>query len=96
VDPDDVRAWDLLGQIAIDRHDYPLAEEAHRAMLRREPSNVTAWLRLAAVLARQGKWGEAEEALGWARQLDRNAPIDPRLEQYVAGRARAERAARGR
>jgi cytochrome c-type biogenesis protein CcmH/NrfG len=65
-------------------------------MLRREPSNVTAWLRLAAVLARQEKWSEAEEALGWARQIDRNAPIDPQLERYIAGRARAQRAGRGR
>jgi spermidine synthase len=96
VDPDDVRAWDLLGQIAIDGRDYPLAEEAQRAMLRREPSNVTAWLRLAAVLARQEKWGEAEEALGWARQIDPQAPIDPKLERYIAGRARAQRAAGGR
>jgi spermidine synthase len=96
VDPDDVRAWDLLGQIAIDHRDYALAETAHRAMLRREPSNVTAWLRLAAVLARQEKWSEAEEALGWARQIDRNAPIDPQLERYIAGRARAQRAGRGR
>jgi spermidine synthase len=96
VDPDDVRAWDLLGQVAIDRRDYPLAEEAHRAMLRREPSNVTAWLRLAAVLARQEKWSEAQEALEWARQIDRNAPIDPDLERYIAGRASAQRAAGGR
>ena len=57
-------------------------------MLRREPSNVTAWLRLGAVLARQGKWSEAREALGWARSLDPEAPIDPELERYIQERAR--------
>jgi spermidine synthase len=87
LDADDLKGWDLLGQIAIDRRDYPLAEEAHRAMLRREPSHVTAWLRLGAVLARQGKWGEAREALRWAKQLDPEAPVDPELERFIEERA---------
>jgi spermidine synthase len=87
LDPDDLKAWDLLGQIAIDRRDYPLAEAAHRAMLRREPSHVTAWLRLGAVLARQERWGEAREALRWAKQLDPEAPVDPELERYIENKA---------
>jgi spermidine synthase len=87
LDPDDLKAWDLLGQIAIDRRDYPLAEEAHRAMLRREPTHVDAWLRLGAVLARQGKWGEARDALQWAKQLDPDAPVDPELERYMNEKA---------
>jgi spermidine synthase len=94
MDPESFHAWDLLGQLAIDRRDYLLAEEAHRAMLRREPGNVDAWLRLAAVLARQGKWGEAREALVWARRLDPEAPVDPELERYLARRAAEERARR--
>jgi spermidine synthase len=89
-DPDDVRAWELLGQLAIDRGDYGLAESAHRAMLRREPGNVDAWLRLAAVLARQGKWADASEALGWARQLDPDAPVDPELQRYIDEKAKEE------
>jgi tetratricopeptide (TPR) repeat protein len=81
-----VRAWDLLGELAIDRKDYPLAEQAHRAVLRREPANVDAWLRLAAVLARQGKWHEAGDALVWAQRLDPEAPVDPELASYISRR----------
>jgi spermidine synthase len=92
MDPESFHAWDLLGQLAIDRQDYPLAEEAHRVMLRREPGNVDAWLRLAAVLARQGKWGGAHEALVWARRLDPEARVDPELERYISVRAAEERA----
>ncbi len=92
MDPESFHAWDLLGQLAIDRRDYPLAEDAHRAMLRREPANVDAWLRLAAVLARQGKWGEAREALVWARRLDPSAPVDRELERYINEQAAKERA----
>jgi tetratricopeptide (TPR) repeat protein len=91
MDPESFHAWDLIGQLAIDRRDYPLAEEAHRAMLRREPANVDVWLRLAAVLARQEKWGEAREALVWARRLDPSAPVDPELERYIAEQAAAAR-----
>ena len=94
MDPESFHAWDLLGQLAIERRDYLLAEEAHRAMLRREPGNVDAWLRLAAVLARQGKWGEAREALVWARRLDPEALVDPELERYITRRAAEERARR--
>jgi tetratricopeptide (TPR) repeat protein len=94
MDPESFHAWDLLGQLAIERRDYPLAEEAHRAMLRREPGNVDVWLRLAAVLARQDKWGEAREALVWARRLDPAAPIDPELERYITERAARERSRR--
>jgi tetratricopeptide (TPR) repeat protein len=89
-----VEAWDLLGGLAIDRKDYPLAEEAHRAVLRREPGNVDAWLRMAAILARQGKWAEAGEALRWAGRLDPKAPVDPELAGYIARRI-AEQTAGG-
>jgi tetratricopeptide (TPR) repeat protein len=94
VDPDSVHAWDLLEQIAIERRDFPLAEKADRAILRREPTNVDAWLRLAAVLARQGDWAGAHEALVWARRLDPKAPVDAELERYIATRATEERRSR--
>jgi tetratricopeptide (TPR) repeat protein len=94
LDPDDVHAWDLLEEIASDRRDYPLVEKANRAILRREPGNVDAWLRLGAALARQSRWGEAEEAIVWARRLDPDAPIDAELERYIASRAKQERTAR--
>jgi tetratricopeptide (TPR) repeat protein len=88
-----VKAWDLLGEVAVERKDYPLAEEAHRAVLRREPGNVDAWLRLAAVLARQSKWVAAGEALVWAQRLDPEAPVDPELAGYISRRIREQRGA---
>jgi hypothetical protein len=44
------------------------------------------------VLARQGKWGDAHEALVWARRLDPEAPVDPELERFITRRAMEERA----
>jgi cytochrome c-type biogenesis protein CcmH/NrfG len=91
MDPGLVEAWELLGGLAIDRRDYPLAEEAHRAVLRREPANVDAWLRLGAVLARQGKWAEAGEALEWAEELDSEAPVDPELKAFISRKIAEQR-----
>jgi tetratricopeptide (TPR) repeat protein len=91
MDADLVEAWDLLGGLAIDRRDYTLAEKAHRAILRREPTNVDAWLRLGAVLARQEKWGEAGEALEWAERLDPEAPVNPELKRYISEKIAEER-----
>jgi spermidine synthase len=86
--PDDERAWEALGGAALDARDWPRAEEAHRALLRLRPRDVDATLRLAAVLARQGKWDESQAALRRARELDPRAPVDPRLAAYVEARAR--------
>jgi len=94
IDPDLVHGWDLLEEIAVQRRDYPLAEKANRAILRREPTNVDAWLRLAAVLARQSEWGPAHDALAWARSLDKDAPVDAELERYIARRATEEKTGR--
>jgi spermidine synthase len=83
-DPRDPRSWELLGEVALDRRDYPRAEEAHRALLRAEPGNVGAWLRLGAILARQKRWGEARDAIARAQALDAQAPVDPELVAFLA------------
>jgi spermidine synthase len=93
-DPDDARAWETLGGLALDRRDYRRAEEAHRALVRVEPSNVAAWLRLGAVLARQQEWGEAREAIVKARALDPKAPVDAALVAFLDQQAAAAAAAR--
>jgi len=94
LDPDLVHGWDLLEEVSVQRRDYALAEKANRAILRREPANVDAWLRLAAVLARQSEWAAAHDALAWARSLDPDAPVDSDLERYIARRASEEKTGR--
>ncbi len=76
-------AQELLGHFYLDRRDYPAAERAHREYLRVRPARVDAWLRFAAVLARQSKWKEAREAIERARKLDPAAPVDPKLLAYL-------------
>ena len=98
-DPGDARAWETLGALALDRRDYRRAEEMHRALVRVEASNVAAWLRLGAVLARQQKWGEAREAIARAQALDPKAPVDAELlafldRQAASPGASGERASR--
>jgi spermidine synthase len=81
--PDDARAWESLGGYALDRHDYRLAAEAHRELVRLEPGNSPAWLRLGAALARQEQWGEARDAIARARALDPKAPVDAELVSFL-------------
>jgi cytochrome c-type biogenesis protein CcmH/NrfG len=83
LDPTRARGWEGLGSIYLDRRDYVRAEEAHRALLRLEPANVSAWLRLGAALARQGRWEGAKDALATALSIDPSAPVDPQLAAYV-------------
>jgi spermidine synthase len=87
--PDDARAWEAMGNLALDRRDFKHAEDAHRALVRLEPGNATAWLRLGAVLARQQRWREAREAIAKGRALDPQAPVDAELMAFL------ERAASG-
>jgi spermidine synthase len=81
--PDDARAWESLGGYALDRRDYRLAADAHRELVRLEPGNAPAWLRLGAALARQEKWGEARDAIAKARALDPKAPVDTELVAFL-------------
>jgi predicted Zn-dependent protease len=81
--PGDARAWESLGGYALDRRDYRRAEDAHRALVRLEPENAPAWLRLGAALARQEKWGEARDAITKARALDPQAPVDAALVSFL-------------
>jgi spermidine synthase len=88
---DDARAWEAFGGFALDRRDYRQAEAAHRNLVRLEPENTAAWLRLAAALARLERWREAREAIAKAQALDPKAPVDRELvaflERQAAGKA---------
>ena len=82
-DPASARAWESIGSFALDRRDYGRAEQAHRALVRLEPENAPAWLRLAAILARQRKWADARSALARAQALDPGATVDPQLVEFL-------------
>ncbi len=90
-DPKDARAWESVGNLALDRLDYARAGEAHRALVRLEPGNAAAWLRLGAILARQQRWAEAREAIAKAQALDPGAPVDAELVRFLERRASAAR-----
>jgi tetratricopeptide (TPR) repeat protein len=85
--PDDAQAWEALGNFALDRRDYRRAEEAHRALVRLEPEDTAAWLRLGATLARLARWREAREAIARARELDPRAPVDAELVAFLERKA---------
>jgi tetratricopeptide (TPR) repeat protein len=89
IDASRASTWEAIGSLALDLRDYKRAEEAHRALLRLEPAKVTAWLRLAATLARQQRWREAREAIAKAQALDPKAPVDPQLVAYLDRQAAA-------
>ncbi len=44
---------------------------------------MAAWLRLAAILARQQRWREAREAIARAKALDPKAAVDPALLAFL-------------
>jgi spermidine synthase len=89
LEPSLAAAQEELGNLALDLRDFLRAEKAYRALLRLEPRKVDAWLRLAAVLARQSKWADARAALHEARRLDPRAPVDPELVAFVEKQAAA-------
>jgi Flp pilus assembly protein TadD len=82
-------SWEKLGGLALDRRDYPRAEEAHRALLRLRPNDGAAWLRLGAVLARQQRWREARQAIARGQALDPKAPVDAELLLFLDRQAAA-------
>jgi hypothetical protein len=92
--PGDARAWEALGNFALDRRDYRRAEEAHQALVRLMPRDVAAWLRLAAILARQQRWSEARGAITKARAIDPRAPVDAELLAFLDRQAAAPGAPR--
>ncbi|HVR69724.1 MAG TPA: hypothetical protein VMT87_02670 [Vicinamibacteria bacterium] len=87
LDPADAAVLDLLGGLLLDARDFRGAEDAHRRLLERRPADVDAWLRLAAIQARQSKWTAARDALRRALALDAGAPVDPALLDYLERQA---------
>jgi spermidine synthase len=88
-DPADATAAERLASLLLDRRDFRDAEDAHQRLLKLRPQDVDAWLRLAAVQARQSKWTAARDALRRALAIDAKAPVDPALLEYVERQAAA-------
>jgi spermidine synthase len=89
LDPTHAPALARLGTLLLDRRELREAEAAHQRLLALRPREVDAWLRLAAIQARQSKWAAARDALRHARSLDAKAPVDPALLDYVERQASA-------
>jgi predicted Zn-dependent protease len=89
LDPGNEYALEMLAGMSIDDGEWPRAETLHRALLRARPGDVDAQLRLVAVLVRQAKWADANDALRQARALDPHAGIDAGLVKFLAARAAA-------
>jgi tetratricopeptide (TPR) repeat protein len=87
--PGDARAWEAIGSFALDRRDYRRAEEAHQTLVRLEPENAPAWLRLGAILARRERWADARAAIARARTIDPGAPVDEALVAFLEQKATA-------
>jgi spermidine synthase len=86
-DPADAASAERLATLLLDRRDFRQAEEAHLRLLTLRPRDVDAWLRLAAIQARQSKWTAARDALRRALAIEPKAPVDPALLDYVERQA---------
>jgi tetratricopeptide (TPR) repeat protein len=63
-------AQDQMGYLAAHEGDVAQAENYFHAAVRAAPSNVPAWINLAATLASESKWQEAKEAVSRALEID--------------------------
>lgn len=82
--PEHPVGWIALGNLHYQQQDYTAAEEAFRALLRRQPESHAAWNNLAHVLAASGCGEQARTAAACAHELD---PANP---DYRDTRARVQ------
>ena len=79
-----------MGFLAVRGGDAGQAESYFRAAVRASDSYVVAWVNLAATLASEARWDEAEEAVKHALALDAENTEARRLSEAIA-EARASR-----
>jgi tetratricopeptide (TPR) repeat protein len=72
-----------LGFLAVRAGDAQAAEEYFHAALKASPSYFVAWVNLAAALASEAKWSEAQEALNRALRLDHHNTAARDLQQAI-------------
>jgi len=90
LDPKLAEAQNQLGFLAVRGGDAGQAESYFRAAVRASDSYVVAWVNLAATLASEARWDEAEEAVKHALALDAENTEARRLSEAIA-EARASR-----
>ncbi|MFO7607382.1 MAG: tetratricopeptide repeat protein, partial [Desulfurivibrionaceae bacterium] len=96
LDPDDVNAFNCLGNIYKDQGRLAQAVRAYRNALRLEPASVDAYIGLANIAAAQGRLGEAADLLDKGLALEpRNLRVQVNLASVYAMRGMSTRAIAG-
>lgn len=83
LDPKLAEAQNQLGYLTVRSGDAQRAEMYFHAAIRAQPSYVTAWINLAATLASEAKWNEAEKAVSRALELDPGNTAAQRLKKDI-------------
>ena len=84
LDPKLVEAQNQLGYLAARDGDQDRAEKFFRAAIATSPSYVVAWINLAATLASESKWQQADDAVNQALVLDPDNAQARQLRQAIA------------
>lgn len=84
LNPDLAEAENQMGYLDAKDNDDAQAEICFRAALRASPSYLPAWINLAATLAAEARWREAQQALAQALEIDPNNAQAERLRQAIA------------
>jgi tetratricopeptide (TPR) repeat protein len=83
LNPNLMEAQNQMGYLAARAGDLVEAENYFRAAVRVSPSNIGAWINLAATLASNQKWQRAKQALSHAIEIDPNSAQARQLEQAL-------------
>jgi tetratricopeptide (TPR) repeat protein len=83
LNPNLAEAQNQMGYLAARAGNLAEAEGYFRVAVRVSPSNVVAWINLAATLASDEKWQDARQALGHAIEIDPNSAQARQLEQAL-------------
>lgn len=83
LNPNLVEAQNQMGYLAARAGDLVEAEDYFRAAVRVSPSNIGAWINLAATLASDEKWQGSKKALSHAIELDPNSAQARQLEHAL-------------
>jgi tetratricopeptide (TPR) repeat protein len=85
LNPNLAEAQNQMGYLAARTGDLAQAEGYFRVAVSVSPSNIVAWINLAATLASDGKWQEARQALRHAIEIDPTSTEARQLEQTLNG-----------
>lgn len=77
-------AQNQMGYLAVRSGDAAQAESCFRAAVQASPSYVVAWVNLAATLASEARWQDAEQAVNQALAIDPDNSGARRLQQAIA------------